>query len=223
MYKMVLKDYRLHFKDSFKNLYNSGWYIYFYLIVMGPMIINKEEPLNAGLNYYFTFIPFIIALMLSRMYSGLMGKTFYLCPLSKEQRKSYFITGMKLRIIVPILLFIILDGILLIVKFESLFLFFAKLFVISCAAVSFNIYCQPVLKKPNSSERTYPLLGNYEVYNILAQCFAIFNILLLINWDSFDILGIIALTICFSIQTYLCIQLIRKFYPQIICQTEYFE
>lgn len=223
MYKMVLKDYRLHFKDSLKNLYNSGWYVYIYMAGMLPIITDSSDSIRDLLNYYFTFIPFIIALMLSRMYCGLMGKNFYLCPLSKEQRKSYFIAGMKLRITFPIVLFIILDGILMIIKFESLFLFFAKLFVISCAAVSFNIYCQPIVKSDNITQRRYPLLGNYELHSVLAQCFSIFNLLVFSNWDNLDVFSIIVAVIGISLQLYICIQLIRKFYPQIICQTEYFE
>lgn len=223
MYKMVLQDYRLHFKDSLKNLYNSGWYIYIYLIVMGPMVLDAGDSLEAGLKYYFAFIPFMIALMLSRMYSGLMGKTFYLCPLSKEQRKSYFLAGMKLRILFPISLFILLNSILLILKFDSILLFFAKLLVVSCAAVSFNIYCQPVIKSPNSMERSYPLLGNYELYNITSQFIAIFALFLFTEWESFVILGKVVTAVFVAVQLYVCIQLIRKFYPQIICQTEYFE
>ncbi len=220
MYKMVLHDYRLHFKDALKSLSSSEWYIYIYLIAIAPTIIGID---NSLLEYYFFLIPLLISLIISRMYGGLMGKTFYLCPLSKEQRKSYIFAGMQLRTFFPIVLFIVLNGILVIFEILSPMLFMLELFVMVCASISFNIYCQPVVKSNNSTERFYPLLGNYELYKTLAQYSAMFSLFIFPSWEEFEIFGKTISVIPLAFQLFICIKIIRLFYPQIICQADYFE
>jgi len=222
MYKMVLNDYRLHFKTGMKIAANTGWFIYIYTFGFTPGIMDMNN--LEVLTHLFGFLPLMLGLLLSRMYGGLMSKTFYLCPLSQKQREEYIRVGIRVRIAIPLILFLLLNGVITLIGIMTPFIFFVKLFIMICAVISFNIYCQPVKKSANATDRIYPLLGHYEFYNVSAQLLSIFNMVLFNKWEGNETLGIkIFCGILLLLQLLVCYQIKKQFYHQIMYQSVCFE
>lgn len=222
MYKMILQDYLHNIKGSLKNTDVASWLFYFYptfcLLSIGDMTTKDE------ICFILFILPFVFSLMLSRMYGGRMSKTFYLCPLSGSQRTEYIKKGIRLRILCSICLFLLLNGMLFAMRWLSPNLFFLKLFSMTCASISHNMYCQPIVSSPEALKRVYPLIGNYELFNIPAQVFGILSILLLSLLDGKESLWeFILIGLCLLLQLIFCIQMVRKFYRQILKQSAFYE
>lgn len=222
MYKTILHDYFYHYKTGFKNILLGGnWYFYFYALIMVPML-NHDTMLEY--QYIAGILPMLLSLLLSRMYGGQMSKTFFLCPLSKEQRTQYVREGIFLRIGLSVMVFLVLNLILLSLEQLSWFMFLAELYIMLLYAISVNIYCQPAAINKRTNQKYYPLLGNYELWNIFAQISGIINLLLLSTYEGTEVAWeYILATLLFLLQLVFTIVIIKKFYRQIIRQVTYYE
>lgn len=215
MYKTVLHDYRYHLKEGFDNLDGTSWFVYIYPIWLLPALSGMGS--RMATVFICALVPLYFSLALSRMYGGQIDKTLFLCPMSREDRRRYVKTGMRIRIGIGVGIFLVLHVILAGLGWISLPMFGAKLVVMVLAAVSFNIYCQPDQKSAYGTKRRYPLSGNYEIWNILAQGMGIANMMLLSLYEENERLWELILTgAAVLLQLGVCIQIIRKFYRQVL-------
>lgn len=221
MYRTVLHDYRYHIKEGFKGLDLGAWVIYVCVIADGGLLTHDFERFIA---YETAMLPLVFGLLLSQMYGGRMSQTFFLCPLSAEDRKNYMRTGMKLRFMMAMGLFLLLNLPTVFGGLLSFPVFGAKLVVMLVAALSFNIHCQPRVINSRTAKRVYPFAGNYEFYNITAQVLGICNMMLLSFWEENEHLWeLILMTVLILAQIYVAVRMVKKFYAQIIEQAVCFE
>ena len=220
MYKIVLRDYFYHFKDAFKNIYWSDWFLYFYITFLMPVLLD----IDYGTSFYSCFIPLMLALLLSRMYSGVMPKAFFLCPLTAKERQAYAKAGMHIRIALPLILFLILNIIALAKGTLPFYMFTAKLLLFTTACIAYNVYCQPIRNADDLPNRKFGLKGNFEFWNSLVQITTIIVIFILCSFEYNEELWELIITgILVAVQMYVCIRTIVTFYPQVINQATYYE
>lgn len=222
MYSLILHDYIEHFKESFKNMKDSGFFIYIYASFI-PLISERSFSMEIFLHFI-SILPLAFSLLISRMYGGKLSKTLYLCPLSKEQIKDYIKKGIILRIIISITVFLLLNILTVILGYMPIWIFICKLVLMILSSICFNIYCQPNFKTSSALERTYPLKGNYETRNIFSQFSSVFGMFILSACESrestfvYIMLGIILFS-----QLLLAINIYKNFYHQIINKTVFYE
>ena len=220
MYRAVLHDYRYHIKEGLRGLDPGAGAIYIYTMVYGCLMHDFERLIA----HETAMLPLVFGLLLSRMYGGMMSQTFFLCPLSAEDRKNYMRTGIRLRFMMAMGLFLLLNLPLVFGGLLSFPMFAAKLMSMTAAALSFNIYCQPRVINGRTAKKVYPFAGNYEFYNITAQVLGICNMLLLSFWEENEHLWeLILVTVLIFAQIYVAVRMVKKFYAQIIEQAVCFE
>ena len=171
MLKMVLDDYKYNYKLALKRFFNSGvtgihigWCTYI-------PIFMKEEIIWV---YFFIFITLIIAEILSVGYSGILNKTLFLCPLSKEQRESYFKTALRIRISIPMIFIVVGAGILGLTKQSTLLENLILVIVMILYIVSINI-CWLIDgdKIPNQTKKMNT--NNYNIWNAIVHIIGVVN------------------------------------------------
>lgn len=223
MYKTVLRDYVSHISDGVKNIFWTDWGCYFYLIMLAPAWSGSKDD-YLMLQIYAMFFPCMIALLLSRMYGGVMSKTFFLCPLSKEQREAYAKAGIHIRVAIPTVLFIIFNTLVLIFYKIPFWMFVVRFAVFLSEATACNIYCQPVYADRVKNERKYALIGNYGMWNVLLQISTVFVTIILCYFEYDEGLYELLFTgIIVAVQLFISIKMIKMFYPQVINQSTYYE
>lgn len=180
MYKLILSDYRSHFKSCLKALWNDGGFFAIFFMT----ILSLPEEDERAMYYLCLSVPCIIAYMLSRMYGGCLNKTFFLCPMDAKGRKQYAIESFRLRIIIPTVLFLIGNILLLILKEFDISMFIIRLIVFGCTAVSVNIYCQSKYF-PNKNIEVSPFIGNYDTINIWSNIVNLFIVIILLSIEEY--------------------------------------
>lgn len=222
MYSLILHDYIEHFKESFKKIIDTRFFGYFYLTIM-PIIFEKGVNLFVFLHIT-SIIPLTLSIIISRMYGGKFSKTLYLCPLSKGQVKDYMRKGITLRIIISIAIFILFNIPSVILGYMPLWIFVCKLTLMIFSSICFNIYCQPNFNTSSALERTYPLKGNYETRNIIAQIIALFGMFFLTCCESNESVFVYTIiSIILFLQLLVAINIYKNFYHQIINKSVFYE
>lgn len=221
MWKMVLGDMRYGAKEGVKQVFREpgSWYIYFYLLAFAPVFFD----IGGGylLSYYFALVPMLLALLMSRMYAGRADKALYLCPLSREERKRYWLISWALRAGAPVLLSLLLNGALLALGILSLLPFVLVAATNFLYAAAVNLYCRPVRDSSRFMERRYPLPGHYEAWNVAVQLFGVITILAATGLaddlrktegaSAFDTAAVLALFFCHALPAVL--MLVKYFRP----------
>jgi len=234
MFRLVLRDYRLQYRESIKNVNAAGYFIYIYLLCYVPDWTNMIDALWKGGCFYAFFLPLCIGIFLSRLYPNQMSKTLLLCPLSRQQKEKYIRTGFFIRVLVPFLLFLIFEGSAMIVTFRQqhlntseLWLWAGLTWLLFVSLISVNIYCLPVNLSPEALYRTYKLPGNYEIWNVLVQLTAILGGVIMLSALTdqkgetvFDITVEIFILV---ISTALCIKMIATYAGPIMEQAIFYE
>ena len=180
MLRMVLDDFRRNFMHGVKRTFarfESG-YLFFWALIFPPIFFHIS--MQGFFIYYFSFIPMLGALLLSRIYGGWVEKTLFLCPLGKEDREKYYLISWGIRTAAPVILFLLLDGILFIAGWlhPLAFLFMFILMAFYSAAV--NMYCGGTRGENRMSEQKYILPKNYEAWNVIGQILGLGAMLVLI-------------------------------------------
>ena len=177
MYRIILGDFRSHFKSSLKSLWNDGGM--FAVIYMVIFSLPDEE--SRALYYLGLSLPCVMAYILSRMYGGYLSKTFFLCPMDAKGRKQYARESYRLRVLIPTALFLMINILLLILGEFDISIFVVRFLAFGCTAVSENIYVQPKYLKDNT---VTPFIGNYETVNVWSKLVNILNIIILLAMDG---------------------------------------
>lgn len=221
MYRLILNDYRSHWHSGLKKMYNAGvGFTFAWFVVMG-IYDSHGRPAFWGI-----YIPYMLTLILSRMYGGYLNKTLFLCPFDKNTRQEYAAKSIRLRIIIPTSLFLIINLTLLFCRKMSIIIFLLSLFVFLCMVLYLNMYCQPIIINPDTKETIYPVLGNYSVLNGFSHICSYFNINFIselsVSLETPPIIGLIFIVFFVILQFILCICMVRKFYKQILRETVFY-
>lgn len=227
MYKTVLRDYRCHIKDGLKSIdwTGSGWFIPIWIIVYMPTLSEMvTDPVS--LNVFAFIIPYVMGLLLSRMYGGVMPKTFFLCPFSAAQRQQYTKTGIQVRVAIPTALFVVFNILFMVFNKMPFAMFCVRLVVFLSATTACNIYCQPVRRNTRDTDynRKFDLVGNYGLWDVMLQVltFAVMIVLCCFEYDE-GTWELIFTGILIAAQLFVSIGMIIKFYPQVIDRATFYE
>lgn len=225
MYKMILQDYRCHIKSSFKQMYNNSGFV-FAVLVWAVLGLGYDD--NNNISYILIVFPSLIAYMMSRMYGGLLNKTFFLCPLDANSRRQYAIDSFRLRVIIPSVLFLVGNIIAMLFGCFSIGVFWVRLFVFGCTAVSVNIYAQPHNSKDRPNTKVYPFVGNFEVVEVYSHMINIVLTIIVIAMNEYSITmlstwELIILAIALIIQLSVTISMVKRFYWQSIVLMEFYK
>ncbi len=177
MLKLVVESYKNQFKSAIRNLWNTGFMIYIYMLIIPVGWFDVKEHF---LIYYCAVVPLLIGLALSRMYPNEMSKTLLLCPMNPEERQAYIKTGYLFRCTVALGLYVLATGILVLVGTVLPIYYFLILIIEFLFVTAVNIYRVPKESTPYAMERKYDLPGNYEVWNVCMQFAGIFGTVLFV-------------------------------------------
>lgn len=224
MYKLILQDYRSHFRSSLKRMWNESTLCFFWLFYC---IISTGSHEGYELKYMFITFPCLTAYLLARMYGGYLNKTFFLCPLDAASRRKYAVQSFRLRIIIPTAFFLVSNVILMLLGYFFIDIFLIRLIVFACVAVSVNIYCQPTATENWTDTKRYPFVGNFETLNTYSHIINVAMILLTMHMEEYCIAElatweIVIVAICLILQLTVTISKVRHYYWQAIVLMDFY-
>ena len=171
MLRMILKDYRMTSKEGVARLFrNGGFYFYFYLL-MYPVIVGAKFGVKEDCIYYAGSLFFVFTILLSRMYPNRLEKTMYYCPLSANERTAYVKTSYWFRVVLPLILFAIAEGILAAAGWIKLWTIPFLMLVLVCNGLTMNTYIVRGNQKKGIMEW-------YPAWNVLIQIFGMINMVI---------------------------------------------
>lgn len=105
MYK-IIQDYFTAFRwQKIKQTYKNGnWWMFLYLLIVLPLIMQMHETKNSILAYMLIMIPFLFSMFAAPLHPMLLPKIMYLCPMSRDARKEYIIKSSLLRVSVSVII-----------------------------------------------------------------------------------------------------------------------
>ena len=176
MLKIVLDDYKHNYKTGLRKYFNS-YMVSAHLSMFVIMPINME---GRWFWYCFIIIPLIFADIFSIIYGGMENRTLFLCPLSKEQRETYFKTSLWIRISIPMILLGISSSILVVCEQVPLLELFILVVVMLIYVISINICCLIDGKMlPNQTGKMNA--GNYYIWNVIIRVSGSVNVIAIIT------------------------------------------
>lgn len=225
MYKLILHDYRIHWRSSLRRVYDSSALAYVCLFFT---LMSLGLPEYSELPYICLVIPCFLAYILARMYGGHMNKTFFLCPLDINTRRQYAEQSFRLRIFIPSVLFILLNVILMFCGFFSFVILLIRLFAFGCTAISVNIYWQPTPPEDIFAPNQYPFTGNFEALNTYSHIINIVLITILMHTAEYSITEfhtweLVIIGILMILQLATTIRKYKRFYQQSIVLMDFYK
>lgn len=215
MYRKVIRDYIYHFKDAIKRIHWSDWFAFIYIGMIATPTFSKRT--DMALSFYSIWIPLMIALLLSRMYGGIIPKAFFLCPLSSTQRQKYARAGIIIRTSLSPILFTIFNSIALICEAFPLYMSAIRFLVFIPTVTAYNIYCQPLKSDTEVRLRKFNLKGNFEFWSREVLVTSVLTIFFICCIEYNERLWeIVLIGILILINTVSCLKTIITFYPQVI-------
>lgn len=225
MIRFVLLDYLGGIKEGWKRLWGAEPVVIFWdHIFIGILSVSNfydeaagSFPLSLVCGYGVTILIMLFGYLISRMYPGKLEKTLFLCPLTQEEKKQYVETGYRLRIALPMILYIQagilwqIFGIIPLISVAEIGIWL--FFYLGCA----NIYCLPEQGKDIFGQG-YPVKG-LEIFQAINQILGIGKIMGMYRlisedynvWNSRIYGGIFIL-----LQILLYIIMRKKLYPRIM-------
>lgn len=223
MIRFVLLDYLGGIKEGWKRLWKAEPVViiwdYIFIGILWASDFYEEMFLRPAVLCGYSIIIFIILFgyLISRMYPGKLEKTLYLCPLTQEEKKQYVETGYRLRIALPMFLYVLagilwqIFGIIPLISAAEIGIWL--FFYLGCA----NIYCLPEQGKDIFGQG-YPVKG-LEIFQAINQILGIGKIMGIYRlisedynvWNSRIYGGIFIL-----LQILLYIIMRKKLYPRIM-------
>ena len=166
MVKLILRDYRLQWKENLsRSQMNMAW-ITFYIAIF-PL---WNSSFNVSGCYYACMVPMLFGWILAEAFPNEMSKAMLLCPLSEEEKRRYISTGYWLRVLCPTIMELLFLGSTLfwtwkrlqIPLVEAICLALGLFFNLFAGLIAMNINCRPIsTKKRNGNTIAYELPGHY--------------------------------------------------------------
>lgn len=140
MLKMILKDYRMTWKQGLANVYNSaGNFLPIYLMIY-PLLGGTDYNGKEEIIYYAGIGAYVLAILLSRMFPNRLEKTLYFCPMEREEREEYVRTAYWLRVLVPVVFLGIAQLVIIILGWVPIWSTLVVMVNVFCHALAMNIY-----------------------------------------------------------------------------------
>lgn len=166
MLRMVIDDYRSQAKQALKEVCGSGTLLAFLFMMIYPPYVSDYQ-VDGWLLYFDTFVPMFFGMLLSRMYPNRLSKTLLLCPMTEDEKQVYLVTGFRLRVLLPFLMYLMCSGIFgLMGKLKLLHFGYFAVYLFMFL-ISVNIYSQPRTKSENLSVKFFDLPGNYNLWEMV--------------------------------------------------------
>lgn len=219
MLQIVLDDYRHNFLSALKEFgkVENGWWAYAYLLIMPFIsIMSHSFTPKEVVVYYSTMLPLLGGTFLARLYPNRMSKTLFLCPMSEKMRIEYFKTAFLLRIAVPVLAFLLLDGIILLLKIIQGLEFFFSLAVLVMYLICVNVCTNSWNGKPEMAGKRYVLSVYFPMWNVLGQISGLINMLIMAalrgnNGEPYSLGELILVGILLTIQALILIKIVLSY------------
>lgn len=93
MVKYILLDYKANFKARFKYAWQQQE-VFMYWIIMVTALTTKVATVGYSIFLLLSFL----ASLLGAMYPGYLSKDMYICPMSREERRSYVLKNYLLKL-----------------------------------------------------------------------------------------------------------------------------
>lgn len=214
MLKMVVSDYIQSWKGAWKNLAKEGWFGYLYFIAF-PLVTDMKA--RQSMVYLCAVIPMVLGILLSRLYPNRIHKTLFLCPMSKEDRITYFKTAFRLRVSLPLILFLIVNSVLFIKDYISPLYLIIEFIILFLYVVSVNIYwCYWSTdgKRNIYSEKNH-LSGTFFIWDLFSQI-GVFNMLIITSMSVSSRFDYIIVGICLGLQFFVFFKLVTRYYKKVM-------
>ncbi len=140
MWKMVWNDLRHGFFPGLKRMLKqfAECQLYLYLLSIIPIIFELSGRDLAV--YYAGTVPMVLAALLAGMYGGRINKVLYLCPLSADERRQYFIIFWAIRAGIPILVSLLSEGLLFILHLTGPLTFWLAVLTVAFFSLAEGMY-----------------------------------------------------------------------------------
>lgn len=140
MLKMILKDYKMTWKQGIANVYNnSGFFIYIYLLVY-PSIVGDKLSNKEGCIYFSVILAYLFVTLISRVYPNRLERTLYFCPMAKKEREAYVKTAYWFRVLVVTVPLIISQLIMAVVGWIPFWSTVFIVVIVFCHSLNMNLY-----------------------------------------------------------------------------------
>lgn len=104
MLRMVLADYRMEFKENWKNVFNlvSLMIMLFYSFFIPAIETSGADEILVlpVIMYGIILLLFQLSMQLGMLYPNRLGKMYYVMPVSDKEKKQYLIAGYWIRVFV---------------------------------------------------------------------------------------------------------------------------
>lgn len=171
MIKLVLNDFRYHFKPGLKKCgnYIEEWYVYIHMLVLVPFLMKGKM---GNIVYYGVLIPMILAILASRIYGRRLEKVLFLSPMGEKERKNFYLISYRIRTLGAA--FLLLMNCFFLCLFGKMTLFGAALSLMAGLPFIFavNVYCRPG-EETGVVRRKSDLPGGYGLLNAGMQITAL--------------------------------------------------
>lgn len=180
MWKMVAGDLYHGFKPGMKRFMKQTAYIFpmiFWNLLIAPLILVSGQYI---LPYYAAMLPMICALMLFGVYGGRVNKVFYLCPLSADERRKYFVVAWGIRAAIPVFLSVLFEAVLCVLHRVSLPTAFLVVLTVAFFSAAMSMYAGSMSLDGSGTAQAGAMPPGYTVWGAIVLLLGIFVMFFLV-------------------------------------------
>lgn len=238
MFREVLKDYRSQFKDSLGKL-SPNDFLFYFLLVIDTLLFSdnvSESHWWLWLCYFTYFLTVCLANILADMYPNEMSKTLMLCPLSEDQRRRYLHTGYWVRVCIPIMACLILEGVgfatlcfscreaMSVLKSSGAFILY-QFCLLGTGIPAININYRPVITGRGTKE--YPQFRGFGFWHVAVilntVLFGFFSFFLLNDGEKIGGWKLVVCLILLGVHIAVCLKIFITYRGKIMEQAVHYE
>lgn len=179
MWKMVWNDLRHGFCPGLKQILKQmiNYYLWLYLLGLFPVI--SEFSGRDLLVYYAGMLPMLLAILFASIYGSGGNIVFYLCPLSEEERRRYFMIFWGIRAGIPVLLSILSEGLLCVLGLISMPTFWLAVLTVAFFSAVQGMYGGIMNREEEGIARVKRMPPGYTVWGVLTLMLGLFTMVFL--------------------------------------------
>ena len=102
----MIQDYfkAFRWKKIVESYKQGGWWIFIYWLFVWPAIFHLYELAEDALTFFMIGLPIVFAMFAAPLHSLTLPKLMYLCPMSRQERRSYIVRASYIRMLCPSIL-----------------------------------------------------------------------------------------------------------------------
>lgn len=174
MWKMVAGDLYHGFKPGFKRFMKQTAYIFpmiFWNLLIAPLILVSGQYI---LLYYAGMLPMMSAVILFGVYAGTVNKVFYLCPLSGDERRKYFVVSWGIRAGLPVFFSLLFEAVLCLLNRVSLQTAFLVVLTVAFFSAAMSVYAGSMNRNSSGAARSGGMPAGYTAWGAVILMLGIF-------------------------------------------------